>query len=223
MSAKKILFIGNSYTFYGNLPEMIRQMAEYVGVKLEVSSVTSGGKSLEWHCYNIETIQALQREKWDYVALQEFSTRPLEEPDRMYASAEALFNKVTSKKARAVLYLTWARKFLPETQPDISRAYLELARRTSALIFPAGPAWQIVMAKNPEIELYDPDLTHPSVLGTYLTACVFCSSILGLNPEKVTNKIRLLHGATLVIEPEVAAILQKSARKTAREFKEYTK
>ncbi len=221
MSAKKILFIGNSYTFYSNLPDMIRQMAESAGMKLEVSAVTSGGKSLEWHYYNPETLQALQREEWDYVALQEFSTRPLEDPDKMYASAAALFNKVTSKKARAALYLTWSRKFLPETQQCITGAYIELARRINALIFPAGPAWQAVIAKNPDIELYDPDQSHPSVLGSYLTACVFCSSILNLNLETVTNKIRLLPGAALVIEPEVAGILRQSAGQTSQEFKEH--
>ncbi len=221
MSAKKILFIGNSYTFFNNLPDMIRQMAESGGMKLEVSSVTSGGKSLEWHYYNPETVQAVQREEWDYVVMQEFSTRPLDEPDRMYASGEALFNKTTSKKVRAALYLTWTRKFLPETQRAITSAYVELSRRINALIFPAGPAWQAVMEKNPDIELYDPDQSHPSVLGSYLTACVFCSSILGLNPEKLNSKIRLLPGAKLVIEPKIAAILQKSARKTAQEFKEY--
>jgi hypothetical protein len=190
---------------------------------LEVSAVTSGGKSLEWHYYNPETVQAVQREQWDYVVMQEFSTRPLDEPDKMYASGEALFNKTTSKKVQAVLYLSWARKFLPETQNSINSAYIELARRINAQIFPAGPAWQAVMAKNPDIELYDPDLSHPSALGSYLTACVFCAAILELNPEILTNKIRLLPGAALVIEPEVAAILQQSASQTTREFKEYHK
>ena len=32
MSAKKILFIGNSYTFFNNLPDMVRQMAESAGL-----------------------------------------------------------------------------------------------------------------------------------------------------------------------------------------------
>lgn len=223
MSAKKILFIGNSYTFFNNLPDMIRQMAESAGMKLEVSAVTSGGKTLEWHYYNPETVQTVQRDQWDYVVMQEFSTRPLDEPDKMYASGEALFNKTTSKNVQAVLYLTWARKFLPETQRSITKAYVELARRINAQIFPAGPAWQAVMAKNPDIELYDPDLSHPSPLGSYLTACVFCSAILGLNPETLTNKIRLLPGAALVIEPEVAAILQQSARQTTQEFQAYLK
>lgn len=225
-SVKKILFIGNSYTSFNNfndLPETIRQLAESAGVKLDVSAVIGGGRSLEWHYYNPETIEALQREAWDYVVFQEFSTRPLDEPEKMFVSGEALFNRVTSKKVQPVLYLTWSRQFLPETQPRITKAYIELSRRINARIFPAGLAWHKVIAKNADIGLYDPDQSHPTILGTYLNACTFCSAILDINPEKFTNKIRVLNGVTLKIDPEIALILQQSAKQTTQEFKKYLK
>jgi hypothetical protein len=52
-------------------------------------------------------------------------------------------------------------------------------------VVPAGEAWARARALRPEIELYDPDGTHPSDLGTYLTACVFIATITGGLPETI--------------------------------------
>lgn len=38
---------------------------------------------------------------------------------------------------------------------------------------PAGEAWRKSIALNPSLELYSSDQSHPSLEGSYLTACVF--------------------------------------------------
>ena len=42
----KILFIGNSHTYYNEMPQMVKELFEYTGVKTHVTMSTEGGKGL---------------------------------------------------------------------------------------------------------------------------------------------------------------------------------
>ena len=59
MDIMKVLFIGNSYTYCNNLPGMLQDLSNAAGKTLETAMVASGGKTLEWHWYNPETLDAI--------------------------------------------------------------------------------------------------------------------------------------------------------------------
>ena len=46
---KEILFVGNSFTFYWNLPKLVEDMAKSRGLNWKVSQSTSSGVTLEQH------------------------------------------------------------------------------------------------------------------------------------------------------------------------------
>ena len=39
----KVLFIGNSYTYYNDMPEIFKAMSESAGIPCEVKALTRGG------------------------------------------------------------------------------------------------------------------------------------------------------------------------------------
>lgn len=45
----RVLFIGNSYTYCNDLPELFGRIARAYGYNVEIRSVTKGGHKLEWH------------------------------------------------------------------------------------------------------------------------------------------------------------------------------
>jgi len=47
---EKILFVGNSYTFYWNLPNKVDKMAQQQKIQWDVSQTTAGGATLRDHC-----------------------------------------------------------------------------------------------------------------------------------------------------------------------------
>lgn len=72
----RILMLGNSFTFTNNMPQML---AELTGA--EVVHHTRGGARLSEQLnpstkLGSQTQAALQKEKWDYVVLQEMSHGP---------------------------------------------------------------------------------------------------------------------------------------------------
>jgi hypothetical protein len=216
---KNILFVGNSYTFCNYLPGMVKALAASGGIELNEKMSAVGGKTLEWHYYNQPTVETVISRNWDYFVMQEFSTGSIENPDKMFASAKRLAAKLTSPETQLALYMTWNRKFHPETQKIITNNYLKLAKELNAIAVPCGPAWEKAVEQRPDLNLYVEDQSHPNELGTYLNACVFCAKLFDLKPIGLTNIIpQQTEGVSLVIKPELAEFLQNIAEETCTEF-----
>ena len=71
----KVLFIGNSFTFYFNLPLVVESMAEVKGVDLDVYQSTAGGVSLKDHWSENEKLSTRTILKLSLIHISE-PTRP---------------------------------------------------------------------------------------------------------------------------------------------------
>lgn len=170
----KVLYIGNSYTFYHRMPATVAAMsrADTSPRELHATVVAVPGATLEHHWASEAARNAIRARKWDYVVLQEQSLLPLEQKERMYKTVRLLDQEIKQNGARTVLFVTWARQDQPETQRALTAAYHAIAQELGALIAPVGPAWQIAREGAADPSLYEPDGSHPSVNGSYLAACV---------------------------------------------------
>ena len=189
----KVLFIGNSFTFVNDLPQVFFQLATKAGKKVYVDNSTMGGATLQMHLQNPTTIQKINERKWDYIVLQEQSQIPSFIPERdtlMYPYAITLDSIIhdNSPCTRTLFFMTWAHKNgdlgLPagsdtyeDMQQRLRSGYMQIADSLNAAIAPCGWAWRTLRQNYPSIELYSSDNYHPAENGTYLAACTFYASI----------------------------------------------
>ena len=186
----RVLWIGNSYTFFNDLPAMVRDIAETKGVKMAYSEVLKGGERLKGHLENPRLIQLLKKGGWDYVVVQENSSLPAYDTDFVrrevypYAHAIDSLAHAGSPDAKIVFYMTWGHKYgnirpregyplcdsFEGMQERLKTSYLEMTYQNDALCAPVGMAWAEVRKMRPEIILYNQDAFHPAVAGTYLNA-----------------------------------------------------
>src|SRR5580698_6666575 len=70
--AINVLFIGNSYTYYNNLPSILEQLSENSQEqrKIRTTMIATGGASLKDHWGKPSTQKILQQH-WDYVVIQD--------------------------------------------------------------------------------------------------------------------------------------------------------
>jgi hypothetical protein len=177
-----ILFIGNSFTQRNDLPGLITEMAAERDVSIQQDLISAGGASLRMHWNAGRAAEAIATGKYDYVVLQEQSTLPIKNRQRM-AENVRLFDEATKKAgAKTVLYMTWAREHAPESQQAITDAYNSIGKELGAIVVPVGLAWQRFSAKHDEPLLYDRDQSHPSLAGSYFAACVFLAKLFKVNP-----------------------------------------
>jgi len=196
----RILFVGNSYTYYNKMPDTLAQIACAEGFGWQVESVTRGGWSFaqyadpenEMHAPLTETFSR----KWDAVFLQEQSVLPVIDREKFLRGAADVCALLPQKPSRLFFYVTWGRrdgsdklKELGMTRPEMTAAlhdsYAEAAARNSAELSDAGGAFAYAMNSCPEVELYNPDLSHPSPAGSYLAALIHFRSLTGFLPDAV--------------------------------------
>jgi len=195
----RVLFIGNSYTYFNNLPEMFGKLAQSRGHAVETRMCAPGGWRLKDHWERGEAPNALHQGKWDFVVLQEQSTLGsnyyLEGKARI--SSDQLFRpyaqrwaaEVRSVGAVPMFYLTWARKATPEDQAQLNYVYMSAAKENGARVAPVGIAWETVRKQDPSLELFYVDGSHPSPAGTYLAACTIYAAIFHQSPSGLPRTI----------------------------------
>ena len=73
---RRILFLGNSYTYVNDLPNTLKQLALSLGDTLETDNYTPGGSSLQSLTFDANTLAKIQIGNWDYVVIQAQSQEP---------------------------------------------------------------------------------------------------------------------------------------------------
>ena len=188
----KVLFIGNSFTARNDLPGLIAQLAAAHGKIIQHRLISAGGASLRRHWNAGEALKVIQIGHFDYVVLQEQSTLPVKNAERMHESIRLFDQAIKTAGAKMVLYLTWARLHAPESQQPITDAYTSIGRELGATVVPVGVVWQSFLRKHDQPALHDRDQSHPTLAGSYLAACVFFAVLFKENPvgtaAEVTRK-----------------------------------
>lgn len=209
----RILFIGNSYTYYNDLPGTVRRLAASRQPAIEVidAMVTRPGYSLDLHWRDeqvkntIGSGTAIDGEAWDLVVIQEQSQAPLNKQQRMLDHARLLATKARSVGARPVLYMTWAPLRRPAMIEILATAYEDVGKAIEAPVAPVGRAWQRAIEQRPDLRLHSPDGSHPAPTGTYLAACVLYATLTGEDPRGLSP---------LDLDAETATFLQQVAWRT---------
>lgn len=176
----KVLFIGNSYTYFHRLPDVVTAFSKTPESPrvIEVRMIAKGGASLLEHWEDGTARRAIRSGEWQVVVLQEQSLLPLSRPSQLATYAKKFATEVKEAGGRSVLYLTWARKERPDQQQTLDQAYADAAKESGASVARVGPAWAEARRRMPDLPLHDVDGSHPAPLGTYLAACVIYLTLL---------------------------------------------
>lgn len=208
----EILFIGNSYTYANELPEVLTAMARAAGARpLHYRMVTFGGATLaaHWGDGKGDAARAIEAQHPNIVVLQEQSQLPLVAAEVFQHFARMLDDRIRAAGARTFLYVTWAKRDAPQEQEGLTAAYATVARERHATLVPVGPVWQAVRKAMPELRLHDEDGSHPSPLGTYVAALTFFAVLYDRSPEGLPARIGQAGQTRVDLGPEAAASLQR--------------
>jgi hypothetical protein len=228
---QSLLWVGNSFFYYnnslhGHYNEIVK--AAEAGSKVRGVSVTISGSGLDWH----DVASYLKPDgigKYSFVAGNKIVFNP---PGRQFDTVvmmdcsqcpihpqlKAAFRDTVKKDAeivskygaRPVLFMSWAYKDAPEMTAQLAEQYTLAGNANDALVIPAGLAFARAIARRPALELYQPDLRHPTLPGTYLAACTAYAALTGKSPVGVKY--------TAGLDPELAAFLQTVAADTVKDY-----
>jgi len=189
-----VLFIGNSYTYVNDLPQVFASLARSAGLTVQADELAPSGATLADHLASPATETRLHATAWNVVVLQDQSQLPADPQGRQYEtfpSGAALVEKIRAVGAQPMFFVTpahrdgWPAQGLAgyaQMQTAIDDGYLALAAAVHASAAPVGEAWRAAVLRDAGVKLWRYDGSHPEPLGTYLEACVFYATIFGRSP-----------------------------------------
>ena len=187
-----MLFLGNSYTYFWNLPQTVEAMAASQGFPLIARQSTAGGATWQEHWdgeKDLKSKSIITEGDWDMVVLQNHSRSTLRSMDQFLDYGKKFIDLTRSIGATPVLYQTWSRQYNPLMLEQISKGYDQLAKQEGVEVVRIGELWAEALNQRSDLQLYDPDQSHPSPIGTYLTSAAFYAFLTGGDATKLKNRI----------------------------------
>ena len=212
-SDKRILFIGNSYTYYAKLPQFFQELIAQGDRHPVVEYQAGPGMSLSDHLADPETMKLIDGGNWDIIIFQDHSLATIESPLNFFSVGQAIITRAKKAGAQVLLFETWARKsghdyYQAENtkrmrrnsktqmiggpkvmQRSISFAYAKLAKRSGVNVIHIGQAMTMAAGLEPNLRVFDDDGSHPSLLGAQLAAMVVYSELTKRCPPSVAGSL----------------------------------
>ncbi|OFZ16854.1 MAG: hypothetical protein A3D92_24075 [Bacteroidetes bacterium RIFCSPHIGHO2_02_FULL_44_7] len=197
----KVLFIGNSYTHYNDMPGLFQNIAESKGENVLTEMDAKSNHTFKMHTKRPELFEHIKKRQWDFVVLQGFSRELSFSHEYMDTATVPYFKQILDSVyannpcTKVLLYMTWGYRtgFPDQEEIDtyekmaeaVKNGYKYLASKYSLAIVPVGDVYeQIHKTGDGSLFhcLYQKDEQHPSVTGSYAIANTFYSAIFRNSP-----------------------------------------
>lgn len=215
---KRVLFIGNSLTYYNDLPGMVKVLAAAAGEEdLVVHEVTFGGVSLEDHWHDGTARGLLSSSRWDFVVMQQGPSGAPESRAHLIRWVGQFNAPIRAAGARPAVYMVWPDITRQTAYDSVASNYTAAAAAIDAMLFPGVRTWQAIWARDPSLELYGRDGFHPSPLGTYAIAVLMVHQITGESVIGLPASLQTAAGVSFSTSTATALLVQQAAEEAARD------
>ncbi len=164
-----ILFIGNSHTYFNDMPLMVKRRADDEGFHCRVTMLARPNWYLAQHAEEPDVRFNILYGQYDYVVLQEHA-HPFGPEEDFLDAAAALNRMIREAGSMPVIYECWSRKSEPEMQTRMNEVHQRVADEIGALLAPVGEYWWSDKESRPDPEMYADDGQHASPAGSDFAA-----------------------------------------------------
>lgn len=178
---QRVLFVGNSLTYYNDVPRIVAAMLAAADRSPEVDMLASGGETIAGHLRQGELAKLLDQRVYDIVVLQDLGGFPA--CDNAFPGCKQAVdsvcegaNLVRAAHATPILFGTWQQ--VPAAQRQLSGATREEAKRCNVAVVDVGAAMQRFTARIPDVSPWLKD-GHPTLAGSWVAASALARGISG--------------------------------------------
>jgi len=210
-----VLFIGNSLTYVNDVPGIVQALADSAGgAPLAVETVAFPDYALIDH-WNEGVVAGRARGEiakggWKFVVLQQGPTSVGVNRDTLRLATKLFAQDLAKIGATPALFSAWPTIDRRQDFPRSVESYTLAASDVNGVLLPVATAWLAAWKRDSTLALYSDGL-HASVAGSYLSALAIYAVLERHTPVGLPSRLRLRSGATLFIDPKVAAVLQAAA------------
>ena len=203
----KVLYLGNSYTYVNDLPDILERLSQSQSKEIQSTEFLSGGARFQTHWNNSSVINTIKQGGFDFMVIQgqsqEVAFPQGQFMDEVYPYAQKLDSlfKAYNPNGKVIFFMTWGYRYgdannCPFYPPfctyssmsqELYNNYRQMALDFISAVAPIGAAWRYSINLDSNYVLHSSDNSHPSYDGSYLAACVLYSSIFKENVNSSFN------------------------------------
>ena len=214
---RRVLFIGNSLTYANDLPSTVAAIAASVDDTVRVATVAGAGVALIDHAKSSQAVSAIRNGGWEYVVLQQGPTPRGICRDTLVLAATMLAPHIRAVSAQPALFMPWSAVNGLSWADDVATSFQNAAAAVDGVFMPAGAAWRIALAEDPQLPLYAGDNFHPANAGTFLAALVIYERISGRD-ARTLPAIAFASGRRFSLPEATIRLLQRAAHEANDAF-----
>ena len=175
---RSILFLGNSLTYYNDLPGMVERAAQAAGINLRIGSVALPNVAVIDHADGLTPArEAIAAQRWDLVVLQQGPTPEGICRDTLALGAERLAPLVAAAGGKVAVLAPWTRITVPGFLPEARRSAVIAANAVQGKVLFVGDAWRLALGRDATLQLHSSDGYHPGPNGSWLAALLIVEQL----------------------------------------------
>ena len=179
----KVLFLGNSLTYFNDLPGLVEEAAAKNGYLVNAEMLAKPNYAILDHWDEGEVQQMIANGAYDYLVIQQG-------PSSQEWGREVLFeygvkyNALCSANGvKLVYFMVWPSRAYYYTFPGVIKNYREASINTSSILCPVGEVWKNHFDSSGNFSYYGSDGFHPSLEGSIVAAQVITNKLFPKSPK----------------------------------------
>ena len=213
--ALRVLFIGNSLTYTGDIPARFAKLVAAMGRKATVETLAYPDYSLEDHWHDGRALAAI-RKGWDVVVLQQGTSSQADSRAQLVEYTKRFAKSIREAGAKPALYMVWPPSDRPRDFGSAIAAYREAASAVDGILLPVGEAWLRALSVDKRLRLYG-DAIHPASLGVDLAVLTIYLTLFPAGPQEFDETFVARAARTLEIPADRRDLLFDAATRAIDE------
>lgn len=165
-----ILFIGNSLTYFNDLPVLVRERIQAQGKEVTVRMVAYPNYAIVDHWADGEVQQLISSQDYDYVIIQQGPSSQSDGRQMLIESGKLYSDLCQQNNAQLCYFMVWPSINNYSTFDGVITNYSDAAAMNNAILLPVGEVWKAYIDNTNNYEYYGPDGFHPSEKGSEVAA-----------------------------------------------------
>lgn len=185
MDKKRFLFLGNSHTYFNDMPQLFCRMCRESGVcDGEAAMLARPYATYGDHLRDETTLRfAMLYGGYDYLIMQQAAHSPCPSEEETLRDGGEIVRLARACGITPLQLMPWAEKAKPERQEELDCTYRLFGARNGVSLIPAGPVFARAQTRAEIPDLYWQDGEHASPWGSYAVAAALYGTLFRRSPE----------------------------------------
>ena len=180
----QILFVGNSLTYYNNLPELVKEEAKILDVAIEYDMIAKPNYALIDHLDDGEIQTLLSKKKYNYVIVQQGPSSQAEGRGMLINDGKKIADLCNDNGAQLCFFMVWPSLNYYSSFDGVIESYSLAAKKNEAILLPVGNEWKAHFDQTKSYDYYGPDGFHPSRKGSMAAADIIITTLFRTEAKK---------------------------------------